>query len=69
MSHVHLHITLRLQSPGLSVCVTRLAGDPGVVLCAAVPLAAPAITLMRGAPAPPPGTGPSKLPHVLQWDP
>ena len=62
-THVDLHMTLCLP------IVTRLAGDPGVVLCADVPLAAPAITLMRGAPAPPPGTGPSKLPHVLQWDP
>ena len=61
-THVDLHMTLCLP-------LVTLAGDPGVILCAAVPLAAPAITLMRGAPAPPPGTGPSKLPHVLQWDP
>ena len=60
--HDDLHTTLGLP-------LVTLAGDPCVVLCPAVPLAAPAVTLMGGAPASPPRTGPSKLPHVLQRNP
>ena len=45
-----------------------LAADPGVILCPAVPLAAPAVTLMEGAPAAP-RSRPFKPLHLIKGNP